>query len=70
MCEYRLGPACAAGANCVVIEKCTEATRKKLKILDSDPSYKVNAKLETGCFEWSFLEFVANEAPRVRNAKA
>lgn len=38
---------CAAGANCVAIEKCTEATRKKLKILDSDPSYKVHAKLDT-----------------------
>ena len=34
---------CATGANCVVIEKCTEATRKKLKILDSDPSYNVSA---------------------------
>ena len=32
---------CAAGGNCVVIEKCTAATRKKLNALDSDPSYKV-----------------------------
>eukprot|EP00752_Nemacystus_decipiens_P012081 g10711.t1 len=28
------------GANCVVIEKCTQATRDKLKVLDSDPAYK------------------------------
>lgn len=29
------------GANCVVLEKCTQATRDKLKVLDSDPAYKV-----------------------------
>lgn len=30
------------GGNCIVIEKCSEATRLKLKILDSDPSYVVS----------------------------
>eukprot|EP00904_Undaria_pinnatifida_P008485 jgi/Undpi1/4767/HiC_scaffold_18.g08120.m1 len=36
------------GANCVVIEKCTEVTRKKLKILDSDPSYnRLKAKVDS-----------------------
>ncbi|CAN0326469.1 unnamed protein product [Ectocarpus sp. 6 AP-2014] len=28
------------GPNCVVLEKCSEATRQKLKVLDSDPTYK------------------------------
>ncbi|CAM9988636.1 unnamed protein product [Ectocarpus sp. 4 AP-2014] len=28
------------GGNCVVLEKCTQATREKLKVLDSDPVYK------------------------------
>lgn len=30
-----------AGGNCVVLEKCTAATRAKLKALDSDPEYAV-----------------------------
>ena len=29
------------GPNCVVLQKCSEATRKKLKVLDTDPDYKV-----------------------------
>ncbi|CBN79156.1 Lipoxygenase [Ectocarpus siliculosus] len=28
------------GGNCVVLEKCTQSTREKLKVLDSDPVYK------------------------------
>ncbi|CAN0224047.1 unnamed protein product [Ectocarpus sp. 6 AP-2014] len=28
------------GPNCVVLEKCSTTTRQKLKVLDSDPSYK------------------------------
>eukprot|EP00904_Undaria_pinnatifida_P007085 jgi/Undpi1/3506/HiC_scaffold_16.g06878.m1 len=32
------------GANCVVLEKCTEATRAKLKVLDTDPAYKALKK--------------------------
>ncbi|CAN0288357.1 unnamed protein product [Ascophyllum nodosum] len=28
------------GPNCVVLQKCSEATRKKLKVLDTDPDYK------------------------------
>ncbi|CAM9249501.1 unnamed protein product [Ascophyllum nodosum] len=29
-----------SGPNCVVLKKCSEATRKKLKVLDTDPAYK------------------------------
>ena len=32
---------CGPGANCVVIKKATAATRAKLTILDTDPSYAV-----------------------------
>lgn len=31
------------GGNCVSIEKCSDDTRKKLLILDADPSYKVTS---------------------------
>lgn len=37
----------AEGANCVVIEKCSNDTRKKLLILDADPSYKVTSFVHT-----------------------
>lgn len=41
------------GGNCVVIEKCSAETRKKLKVLDSDPEYKelkekVDSLMEAG----------------------
>ncbi|CAN0249624.1 unnamed protein product [Pylaiella littoralis] len=41
------------GANCVVLKKASQATRDKLKVLDSDPAYKnlrskVDALLEEG----------------------
>ncbi|CAM9747685.1 unnamed protein product [Pylaiella littoralis] len=41
------------GANCVVIEKCSAATREKLVILDTDPAYKglkdkVDSLMEAG----------------------
>ena len=59
---------CAAGANCVVIEKCTEATRKKLHALDSDPSYKVmpNATSCVGHFEQAFVALISDMSTEPR----
>eukprot|EP00903_Cladosiphon_okamuranus_P008352 g8033.t1 len=41
------------GANCVVLEKCSQVTRDKLKVLDSDPAYealksKVDSLMKAG----------------------
>ena len=66
-----------AGANCVVLEKCTEATRAKLKVLDTDPAYKVRqracpsiatlqGRLYFFIFRWCFFcFFLLSDAPAV-----
>lgn len=64
------------GANCVVIEKCSAATRKKLVILDTDPSYEVLCYMcrwttTTHMHHCScHLPYSCSEQPRVRHTSS